>query len=229
MVDIAIVDDDLEYSIFLKEFIKNIRMIDSFDIDIFNSSIKFLEKPKLYDIVLLDIDMPEMDGITLAKTMYNKNSLIIYITNYDNKMGAAFFVNVFKYITKDTVSTELEKTLKDAIEFIHKNTVISAKTNLGYKRIKSSDIVYLSYFNRIVTIYTKNEKYITSTTTFDEIKTNLPKNFLSINRNTIINGMYIDFYQKNQIKMYYYDDVFEVSRRKRDEIMELIFRKSNKL
>lgn len=229
MVDIAIIDDNIEFTVYLEKLIKEIRMIDSFDIDVFTSPINFLNKDKNYNIILLDIDMPEIDGITLAKKIYKTNSLIIYITNYDNKMASAFFVNVFKYITKDRVEFELEEVLKEAILFIQKNSIISAKTDLGLKNFNSTDIVYLQYLNRSISVYTKNKKYITYITTLEEIQSNLPSCFIKVNRNTIVNGMYIEYYFGNEIKMYFYDKEIKVSRRKKEEVIKMIFGKVNKI
>lgn len=228
MLDIALVDDNIKYTKYIKEFIQNMDIKESYDIDMYDSANAYLNANKHYDILLLDIEMPEMDGITLAKKLYQESTLIIYITNY-NRMEEAFFINVFKYIMKSKVEVELEKTIKDAIQFIDDNTFIEAKTEFGYKKFKSSDLKYVTYKNRKVYLYANGKEYQTNYTTLEEIEKHLSSSFIKINRNTIINGYHIEQFMNNEVKMFGIKESFEVSRRNKEKVLKMIFQKVNKI
>ena len=83
MFDIAIVDDEF---IFLKQFKDNLNEFFSncdFRLDLFQSSEDFLNQSHNYDFVFLDIDMPNIDGITLAKkrVVHHISEKIVFVTN----------------------------------------------------------------------------------------------------------------------------------------------------
>lgn len=83
MFDIAIVDDEF---IFLKQFKDNLNEFFSncdYRLDLFQSSEDFLNQSHNYDFVFLDIDMPNIDGITLAKkrVVHHISEKIVFVTN----------------------------------------------------------------------------------------------------------------------------------------------------
>src|SRR5699024_2880748 len=51
--------------------------------------------------ILLDIDMPDVDGIEFSKK--NLDSKIVFITNYDTRIKEAFGPNVYGYISKSNL------------------------------------------------------------------------------------------------------------------------------
>lgn len=57
-----------------------------FHIDEFHSGQELLNSGMHYDIILLDIDMPEMNGLDTARLLRqkDKNVKLIYITNYSD-------------------------------------------------------------------------------------------------------------------------------------------------
>lgn len=229
MMNIALIDDDANFIMFLKKLIQGLEIIDSYEITSYNTAHEFYYEGKHFDIILLDIKMPEMDGITLAKNLYDESSLIIYITSFTDKMDEAFFINVFKYIVKKEVKVKLEKTLNDAISFINSRKVISAKTDLGFKNFRSNELTHIIYFNRSVYIYTKSDEYVGGTTTLEDIENKLPKIFIRINRSTIINSLYIESFKDNKVKLKYYEKTFKVSRRKKEDIIKVLVQRVDKL
>ena len=87
MYNLAIIDDDETFLNILKDKLTHIL----FDIDMdyqmqaYNGPMDFLKaiESKHYDIILLDIDMPELDGISLAKQLrtIHHPPIIIFVTS----------------------------------------------------------------------------------------------------------------------------------------------------
>lgn len=65
------------------------------------------------DVVFLDIEMPEVNGIELAKMMLeqNPNIIIVFVTAYENYAVSAFEINVTDYLLKPIQAERLKKTL----------------------------------------------------------------------------------------------------------------------
>ena len=98
----------------------------------FNNPEKLLaELPKLdFDLCISDVEMPGIDGLTLASLLQNK--MVIFITAYKDYDAEAFDINAVDYITKPVTKERLQKAVAKALErfnivapakkFIHLNT-----------------------------------------------------------------------------------------------------------
>ena len=73
-----------------------------------------------FDIIFLDIEMPELNGIETAKKLrkWDVTSKIIYVTNYDHYQRNAYEVHAFDYISKPIKDTDIFKTLGEAVRYL---------------------------------------------------------------------------------------------------------------
>lgn len=83
---ILVVEDDL----FLRELYTDILSAEGFKVDSAQDGEEALQKMKIggYDLVLLDIIMPKMDGLSVMKQMQNAppqnpNKCVVFLTNLD--------------------------------------------------------------------------------------------------------------------------------------------------
>jgi DNA-binding NtrC family response regulator len=137
-IKVLLVDDEEEFTSLLSERMKT----RGFDVDVTNSGIKALERidEKVYDAIILDLYMPEMDGIETLKRLLKKNPdlQIIFLTGHATlekgieavKLGAREFmekpVDMDKLIekvndakTKKDILSE-EKSKKDIDDLLKK-------------------------------------------------------------------------------------------------------------
>ncbi|MDD2376160.1 MAG: response regulator transcription factor [Clostridia bacterium] len=109
MMKILIVDDEPR----IRQVVKEYGIVNNYQIDEAGDGIEAIEKCKMvkYDLVILDIMMPKMDGIEAAKNIkeYNKNISIIMLSakgeEYDKLLG--FGIGADDYVTKPFSPKEL--------------------------------------------------------------------------------------------------------------------------
>ena len=64
-----------------------------------------------YDLVFIDIDMPEIDGITLSKTIFNKSPKtgIIFVSNREDKVFESLEVRPLGFVRKNNFLSDINK------------------------------------------------------------------------------------------------------------------------
>lgn len=110
------VDDE---KVLLENFaltVKDLSRID--ELHTFNKSKEALNfvKENPVDVAFLDIEMPEMNGMTLAKELQkvDENIRIVFVTAYENYALQAFWVDAIGYLLKPYCVTDIEKALDKA-------------------------------------------------------------------------------------------------------------------
>lgn len=73
---------------------------------------------KGYDLCFLDIDMPEMDGITFAEQICRKNSqtLIVFVSAKEEYVFQSFRIHPFSFVRKACFQQDMEQTIKDILK-----------------------------------------------------------------------------------------------------------------
>lgn len=159
------------------------------------------------DLVLLDIQMPWLDGFGVIKMLQNP-PLIIFVTAYDEYAIQAFEVNALDYLLKPFTRTRLERAIERAYQEFSKRTNFSAKLDALFETLKEkpryleriavrkgsrlfitdvSDIDWFGAESGLIFIHTKEEKYITNYT-LEELESRLnPNMFFRAHRSAIVN------------------------------------------
>lgn len=166
---IVLCDDDntcCKKYIWLLRKIKEEHSLD-FTIEVCNNGkqLLFLSEDLLSsDIILLDIMMPEMDGIATAKLL-RENGIdckIIFLTSLADKILEAFDVLAYHYIIKDSVSKEkfeeiILRAVKQSEEESGEQLIFTYRNKNCIVPLK--DISYLEVQNHKVFIYYKQESF----------------------------------------------------------------------
>ncbi len=106
---VMIVEDDYAVILLLKEFLEDC----DFEVDVFETATTAMSTliVKKYDILLLDINLPDFDGLEVCKKIKNKVAIPIIIISAYNELEIkvkAFKLGVSDYITKPFHLEELE-------------------------------------------------------------------------------------------------------------------------
>lgn len=170
---VIIVDDEFPARKELRYFIEKyteMEIVDEFDngLDVLN----FIQENTL-DAIFLDINIPKLDGMLLAKTInkFERKPKIVFITAYDNYAVEAFNLDIFDYILKpysderiifmlDKLKTAiLDDNCKDKVEYQKVSNKISLWKNDKIHIVDVNDIYYCEARERYTHIFTKGEEY----------------------------------------------------------------------
>lgn len=164
-----------------------------------------LDEGVCFDIYLLDIELPETNGLHIAREIKKKylESLIIYITGYVEYAIEAFEVNAYRYIPKKL----LEEKLPDAYTSLLPKLVreegpcYMIETNSRMERIVQRDIYYIQKDKKYV-VLTQKDGSSRVRATLDEVYGELEqRSFVRIDKGTVANLRHIMKLEKRCVKM----------------------------
>lgn len=119
MLNAVIVDDELAVLNLLKMFLQKTGQVNV--VEIFTDPCEALEnmsniKP---DVVFLDIEMPEINGLELANNLMEQNDelMVVFVTGYNQYAVEAFQVNALDYILKPVNQNRIEKCISKLNKF----------------------------------------------------------------------------------------------------------------
>ncbi len=156
------------------------------------------------DLLFLDIEMPGMTGLQLAKILDGKGPLIIFTTSRADYAVEAFNLNVIDYLLKPIEPDRFLKAVEKAIKVIknkdltvandnEKDDFVFIRDSYTIKRIKTDDILYLEANANYVDIYLASKQTYSIHTTIASLAQKLPKKtFFKVHRSFIVNLSKID-------------------------------------
>ncbi len=144
------------------------------------------------DIVLLDIEMPGMNGVELAKRLRAENKLIqiIFITGYSEYIAEGYEVAALHYLLKPVSPQKLFSTLDRAMEKLAtdgRKLVITTSTETVLLPIY--EIRYIEVVKNYITLHGENDYTIKKT--LKEIEGELDERFLRVGRSYIVNLRFV--------------------------------------
>lgn len=158
---------------------------------VFSSAEHFLfsyEDENDYDILLLDVEMGQMDGVSLAKTIRKNNETvqIIFITGYSEYISEGYEVSALHYLMKPVKKEKLFEVLNRATEKLEKNErLLTLELSGEMVRIPLHEIRYLDVNGNYVTIHGKTDYTVKKT--LSEMQKELDERFFKIGRSCIVN------------------------------------------
>lgn len=202
MINIAICDDDIETtgridsalcSIAKKNFIPA-------EMEVFwdgKHLVNAVEGGTRFDIIFLDIEMGEVDGITTARKIreVDKNALIIYVTSHESYMQETFSVRPFRFLVKPVDENQMSDCFVAAYEEVSSadNYFRYSYQRLSHK-ILIHNILYFESKKRKVYIVTEKEIFELYGK-LNDIEKSLKASkasFLRIHQSFLINYKHID-------------------------------------
>ena len=209
MISIGIIDDEQVYLDKIKDIL--ITNFDDIRVYSYNSA---SEIDNDLDFILLDIDMPDIDGIIFSKQ--HRNYRIVFVTNYDTRIKEAFGPNVYGYVSKGNLEEELVEKVKEVIEVIKCDYYVTFKVNGIDINIRVDDIIYCQYLgNHIVSIVYHDKKININNSSLKKVKEVLNEYFIEISQDIIINKHRIINFEDRYVYLDGINSKFEVSVRKR--------------
>lgn len=204
MIKIAICDDELDLAHSLENAICQMSF-NNIETEVFTSGIELFNHYQAdggYNIVLLDIEMPLVNGIETALKLreLDANVVLIFITAYKEYVYQVFETLPFRFLEKPVSTEKILGTIKDAISYVEdmKSFFFFKKGTTSYQ-IPSKDILYFEAANRKIKIYT-NEREDIFYGKFQKLMEKLNENyFLQIHNSFIVNLEYVVSFNEREV------------------------------
>lgn len=192
------------------------------------------------DLVFMDINMPEKNGLELLKLVPETNAEIIFITAHDEYALSAFRVAAAGYVLKPIDDVELSATVHKAMERLqhkklarqHQAGIQSVKigipNNKGIDYINMQDIQYFETVQGYTKVVTKDTD-ILSSFSIGKFKAILDDAyFYQVHRSYIVNLNYIRRYKSTGEIVMQNNKEIPVSKNFRDDFLSVFNTLSNK-
>lgn len=201
-----LLDDELPGLTYLKmlcEQIPELEIVKSFD----NPEKLLSEMKNLdFDLVITDIEMPGIDGLSVANLL--KDKMVIFTTAYKEYAADAFDIDAIDYITKPVKKDRLQKAVTKALEKINKKTSVKKFVQLNTDKGRA-----LIFFDQITHIQPSESdsrdkellmkdgnSILLKNITFAKLIAQLPKaDFCRINKKDILAMSAVKFFAHDEI------------------------------
>lgn len=167
MLRIAICDDDSKFTGELETLvIKESRKLGiRAETEVFSDGktlLKSIQSGEHYELIFIDIEMEQVDGITAARKIreIDRTVLLIYVSGYDKYLQELFEVEPFRYLSKPLDHEKFARYFRDSYNRINETEVFYQFTfNKEIRKVPVKDIVYFESNNRIVNVHFKDGTY----------------------------------------------------------------------
>ena len=194
---VAICDDCTKDAEFVQGILRKWATERQVDIQVecFPSAESFLfcyAEDKAWDILLLDIEMGSMDGVTMAKRVRQDNEIvqIVFITGYSDYIAEGYEVSALHYLMKPVNKTKLFEVLNRALEKRkQEECCLNLELSGEMVRIPFYEIRYLDVHQNYITIHCKQE--YTLKRSLSSIEKELDDRFCRVGRTVILNLKFV--------------------------------------
>ena len=218
MVRIVLCDDDQELLQSLKSTVEVVLELNgiSCEITTFTSGELLMQdfQQFYYDIIFLDVEMGELNGIDTAKMIRSKDKqcIIIFVTAYTDFVFQGYEVRALNYILKPYKTEKIRNVLEEAIQ------ECTVKSQLYYmieskgirQKISFDEIKYFKSDKRKIIIATTNNYKYEFYGKINDVERELPNYFIRIHQRYLVNMNNIINLSVNSCK--FEDEIIPVSR-----------------
>ncbi len=201
---ILICDDEKKYiqdlKVHIEEYMNN-RFV-KFTLDFTTDPHDILNNNRSYDLVFLDIQMNEINGISLANELKGRNGkvVIFFVTSFNQYQDDAMDLRAFRFFEKPFDPERLYAGLEKAMEYIDESYVdFYLYSDKSQCRVLVDDVIYVERQNRKVALNTVQGQYITSKK-LEEWCEILPGSFFyQVHKSFLVNLHYVERYNYTEL------------------------------
>lgn len=167
MLKVLVCDDDVFITSQVNDLLCEIKTANhiEFETDIRNNSDFINTFSAIYDIAIIDIEMPGVNGLELSEKLKEQNPdiLVIILTSYSDYLDKAMNISVFRYLSKPIEPDRFNRNFIEAVvkhRQICKQIVVESSNRVNFVRTK--DILYIENLKHGSNIVTKYEIFKTN-------------------------------------------------------------------
>lgn len=215
-IRVAICDDDLTMLDYLYAhiFAEFERQGAHADIGRYKLGRDFLDvhKEKPFDVVFLDIDMPEINGFDIAEQINScSETIIIFVTLHDELVYSSLKFRPFRFIRKTYLENELSETLGAIISETAKRNSgrkFGFQTKLGEAFVDLNSVIYIEIYGHWLWVCIKDGEPLECYGSLTNLEKQLEEyDFVRTHKSFLVNCKYIFSIEKNRIIL---DDKTEI-------------------
>ena len=166
-----------------------------------------MEKTR-YQIVLLDIEMPDMDGIAVGKVIRDRgdNTPIIFVSECESRVFESFLIQPLGFVRKSNFLNDIaavaELYIKTCVQE-QNSEYLEFHTRSGLLTLKSKQIRYIEGSRNYQMLYTTNgDAPIEVKMTMDRLEEMTePQGFIRVHKGYLVNYRYIQRIQSNLLTL----------------------------
>ena len=224
MIQIAICDDDMTTTSQIEEYIRQIETEQHIQVQsrIFfdgKSFMQSVESGEVYDLIYLDVEMPLMKGLDVAKKLREMDisSLIIYISNYETYCESMIETEPFRFLRKPINDVDLfRKYFMSAYKKLeNRNEYYTYSYKKIHHKININDIIHTNGNQENNTFYGQ----------LDKVEKELESKsctFIRIHQSYLVNSTYINTVQHDAVILENKDEL-PISEKRQKEIQRKLF------
>lgn len=184
---------------------------------------------RLFDVYILDIMMPKINGIELGKRIrtFGENTPIVYLTSFKEYGYQAFGVQARDYLLKPVASKKLVMVLENIYSSWQKERTdfFCVKAKEGMHNISLWDLVYVERIGRSIVYHMRDGSILTGLTIrdkFEEEVASILENprFIQPHKSYLVNMQYIKDFMATELIMEE-GTLVPISRNRRGEIKKI--------
>ena len=206
MIRLAVCDDESAMCRQLAQMVsaKLKKWEEEFAVTCYTNAARLLFSPLNFDMVFLDIQMPGLNGVELAKKLREKefNGILIFVTVLTEYMLDAFEVEAMDYLCKPVDEARLEQALLRSMKRLRlkEEKGFFIRTMNGYRMVKFSEVYYCEVMNRKIYLHVRQDVIEYYGKMKDLEQQTLPY-LIRCHRSFLVNPVYLQEYKGGQVTL----------------------------
>ena len=230
MIRIAMCDDE---TMFLQTYQKKVSELFQehnvgCKIDTYTDARRFLEhcEKTSYDLIFLDVDMPELSGIQLASKFRDNgvDTTLVFVSSHDDFVFETFRYNAYRFVRKNKLLSDTQEMISSFCAALKTKSVI-VQLDLDQQRTLEQKVSDIAYFYSIrhdiyfVTAQKKSIRLAMHTYTMNELERQFTeKGFIRVHRSYLVNYAWILQIKGDQVYLKNCQDKIPLSRGRSEEV-----------
>lgn len=203
---VAIIDDEEQIGLQISDCIQRFSAEHGILMDTsrYTSGSAFLKcYKKCYDIIILDVDMPQLNGIETAKEIrkHDQDVTIMFITNIAQYAINGYEVDAVSYMLKPVLYQDFAMTFYRVVSKAMQRTerFIPIETSDGLQTIRVSDLVYVEVLSHYLFFHTTDSTYKVRGTITEFLGKIKAYYFAQCHRSYLVNLRFVKQISKNEV------------------------------
>ena len=200
MIRIAIADDDALCAQELRRYIDDYAKESGhrFEVTVYSDGDELVERYRAqFDIILLDVEMPFLNGMTAAEMIRRQDPevILIFITNMPQYAIRGYAVDALDYVLKPVNYFAFSQRLERAIRRLGRREAVylTIPVKGGTMKVAADDVYYVESLGHQLIYHTRTGNYAATAGTIQQMENDLaPLHFFRCHKGYLVNLNHVD-------------------------------------